>query len=84
MTCFLNILGIVDGVGGSVKRMVYQDIMAGKRCTDASDFVNLIQDRNSSILIEELLISEIEGAQKALELLFDNVKAVPNIQKVHS
>ncbi len=79
-----SISSIVDGVGGSVKRMVYQDVMAGKRCTNASDFVHLIQNRNTSIIIEELLINEIKGAEQALSLLFDKVKAVPNIQKVHS
>ncbi|CAF1529237.1 unnamed protein product [Adineta ricciae] len=42
------------------------------------------KDKNNSIIIEELLVSEIQGAQKALNLLFDNVRAVPNIQKIHS
>jgi len=64
--------------------MAYQNVMAGKRCTNASDFVHLIQHKNTSIIIEELLTSEIEDTRPVLDLLFDNVKAVPNIQKIHS
>ncbi|CAF4475622.1 unnamed protein product, partial [Rotaria socialis] len=73
-----------DGIGGSVKRMIYQDVMSGKRCTNANDFTCLIQARNTPIIIEELSTSDIEDAVKNLKLLFENVKAVPNIQKLHS
>ncbi len=75
---------MVDGVGGTVKRMVYHDVMAGKTCRNASDFAHLIQARDTSIIIEELLVNDIKNAEKELISLFDNVKAVPNIQKIHS
>jgi len=75
---------VVDGVGGTVKRMVYHDCMAGKKCRNASDFAHLIQARDTSIIIEELLVNDIKNAEKELISLFDNVKCVPNIQKVHS
>ena len=75
---------VVDGIGGNVKRMVYQDVMSGKRCTNANDFTRLIQARNTPIIIEELLTADIEDAVENLQLLFENVKAVPNIQKLHS
>lgn len=80
----MSVLGVVDGIGGVVKRMVYQEVMIGKRCKNANDFVRLIEQKNTSILIEELLTSEIKHGRENLELLFDKVKAVPNIQKVHS
>jgi hypothetical protein len=64
--------------------MIYQDVMAGKKCRNATDFVRLIQDKNTPIIIEELLATEIEDAYETLKSLFDNVKPVPNVQKVHS
>ncbi|CAM4825614.1 unnamed protein product [Rotaria magnacalcarata] len=73
-----------DGIGGSVKRMIYQDVMSGKRCTNAADFTRLIQERDTPIIIEELLTTDIEDAAENLKFLFENVKAVPNIQKLHS
>jgi hypothetical protein len=58
--------------------------MVGKRCKNANDFLNLIKGKNTSIYIHELLNSDIEHAVESLGLLFDNVKAVPDIQKIHS
>ncbi|CAF1187211.1 unnamed protein product, partial [Didymodactylos carnosus] len=75
---------VVDGIGGTVKRMVYEDIMAGKKCKNAGDFVRLIKDKSTPIIIDELLTSEIEYAEMNLKQLFEQVKPVPNIQKVHS
>ncbi|CAF2062197.1 unnamed protein product, partial [Rotaria magnacalcarata] len=75
---------VVDGIGGSVTRMVYQDVMAGKHCHNASDFVALIRDKKTSIIVDELLISDIEAAHAYLTSLFQDVKTVPSIQKVHS
>jgi hypothetical protein len=54
----------VDGVGGSVKRMVYHDVMAGKKCRNPSDFVRLIQDRNKSIIIGELFLLKLKILKK--------------------
>ncbi len=75
---------MVDGLGGTVKRIVYQEVMVGKKCKNASDFLNLVKEKDTSIYIHELLNSEIEHAYESLGLLFDNVKAVPDIQKVHA
>ncbi|CAM4901604.1 unnamed protein product [Rotaria socialis] len=61
--------------------MVYQDVMAGKQCHNASDFVALIRDKKTSIIVDELLISDIEAAHEYLTSLFQDVKAVPSIQK---
>ncbi|CAM4950461.1 unnamed protein product [Rotaria socialis] len=58
--------------------------MSGKRCTNAADFTRLIQARDTPIIIEELLTTDIEDAAENLKFLFENVKAVPNIQKLHS
>ena len=64
--------------------MVHQDVMIGKRCRSANDFVKIIQDKHTPIIIDELLVSEIENSYKTLSSLFNDVKPVPNIQKIHS
>ena len=63
---FAKHCSVVDGIGGTVKRMVYQDVMAGKRCRNAKDFVNLIRQKNSSIITDGLSKSEIQHGSKDL------------------
>ncbi|CAF1431743.1 unnamed protein product, partial [Adineta steineri] len=58
--------------------------MSGKRCRNAKDFLHLIEQKNSLIIIDELSPDEIELGRDELGLVFNQVKAVPNIQKVHS
>jgi len=71
-------------LGGTVKRMAYQEVMAGKRCNNATDFLNLVKQKDTSIFIDELKINDIEHSREILDPLFSNVKPVPDIQKVHS
>ena len=75
---------MVDGLGGTIKRMVYQEIMSGKRCKNAVDSLTLIKQKTTSVFIDELLMNEIEDAHIALGQLFSNIRSVPDIQKVHS
>ncbi|CAF2588410.1 unnamed protein product [Rotaria sp. Silwood2] len=63
--------------------MVYQDVMVGKRCENASDFVQLIRDKNIPMIVDQLLISEIDDTGENRTALYDNVKTAPNIQKIH-
>ena len=81
---YIRFSGVVDGLGGTVKRSVYQEIMTGKRCKNAADFLNLIKQKSTSVFIDELSTNEIQDAHKTLGPLFSNVKPVPDIQKVHS
>lgn len=76
--------GVVDGLGGTIKRMVHQAILSGQVCRNAQDFVTIARSKTTVIHVEEILESEVEGAQEELEEMFNNVKAVPGIQKVHS
>jgi len=64
--------------------MVYQEVMAGKRCTSSKDFVQIIEQKSNVIVIDELSKSDINHGRDSLRVLFDEVKPVPNIQKVHS
>lgn len=58
--------------------------MVGKRCRNAKDFVSLIQQKNSPVIVNGLSGNEIEDGYNDLQLLFNSVKPVPDIQKVHS
>ena len=74
----------MDGLGGTIKRMVYQEIMTGKRCKNAADFLILIKQKDTSVFIDELPTNEIQDAHETFGPLFSNVRPVPGIQKVHS
>ena len=76
--------GVVDGIGGSVKRMVYQDVMVGETCRCAKDFIRLIKNKSTAFIIEELSTSVIKDAHVKLKNLFDSAKPIPNIQQLHS
>ena len=74
----------MDGLGGTIKRMVYQEIMSGKRCKNAVEFLTFIKQKTTSVFTDELLMNEIEDAHITLRQLFFNVRSVSDIQKVHS
>ncbi|CAF1144765.1 unnamed protein product [Didymodactylos carnosus] len=62
--------------------MMFEDVMVGKKDKDASDFVRLIEDKNTSILTDELLNSEVEAAEQLRQSLSENVKPVPSVLTV--
>ena len=74
----------MDRLGGTVKRIVYQEMLCGKRYKNAVDFLTLIKHKTTSVFIDELLMNEIEDAHITLGQLFSNVRSVSDIQKVHS
>ena len=74
----------MDGLGGTIKRMVYEEIMSGKRCKNTVDFLTLIKQKTASVFIDELLMNEIGDAHITLGQLFSNVRPVSDIEKVHS
>lgn len=74
----------MDGLGATVKRLVHQQILTGKDCRNAADFLSLAQSKTQSIQIQELAPSEIEGSEEELQQFFANTRGVPGIQKIHS
>jgi hypothetical protein len=51
-----------------------------KKMQNANDFLQLIEPKNASIIIDESLTSKTEDSRNTLKLLIDNVKAVPDKQ----
>ncbi len=51
--------GVVKAVGGIVKRMVRQEIMTKKQCRSATDFANIAKTEMKTIILDEILHSDI-------------------------
>ncbi|CAF1442485.1 unnamed protein product, partial [Didymodactylos carnosus] len=76
--------GVVDGIGGTVKRMVWQEMMTKKQCKTAADFVRLAKSKTNTIILCEMAQGAIDASEQKLKQLFDGTKAVRNTQKLHN
>ena len=75
--------GIVDGVGGTLKRLVWLEIMAGKRCSSAEDFVKICQEKTKTISVIFVQQAQFDITESMLEKAFSNIVNLPGIQKQH-
>jgi hypothetical protein len=76
--------GVVDGIGGSVKRLVWSAILAGGVCRSAEDFIKLAKKKTKKIILIEILRSDIDDSKTKLENLFKTAKCIPETLKMHS
>ncbi|CAF1573778.1 unnamed protein product [Adineta ricciae] len=76
--------GVVDGIGGSLKRLVYLAILSGLQCKSAADFVKIGRSKTAIISIDEIEQHEIDDSKTQLEHIFKSVKPVPETKKIHS
>ncbi|CAF0950722.1 unnamed protein product [Didymodactylos carnosus] len=76
--------GVVDGIGGILKRLVWSEMMAGKRCTSASDFVQICNEKTKIIIAGEITNAQIDVTIAKLSHMFDQTCSVPVIRKQHS
>ncbi|CAF4243574.1 unnamed protein product [Rotaria sp. Silwood2] len=77
--------GAVDGVGGTVKRLVWKGVMA-KQCTvrnakNFAHYANAITKNINIILVNE---QDIKSHSALLDQRWNNIKAIPNTLKIHS
>ncbi|CAF4499224.1 unnamed protein product, partial [Didymodactylos carnosus] len=75
---------VVDGIGGTVKRMIWQEMMTKKQCKTAADFVPLAKSKTNIIILCEMAQGAIDASEQKLKQLFDGTKAVRNTQKLHN
>ena len=75
---------MVDGVGGSLKRLVYLAILSGLKCKSAADFVRIGRSKTTTICIDEIEQRKIDDSKAQLEHIFQSVKPVPDTKKIHS
>ncbi len=69
--------GVVDGIGGNTKRMVWKQILTKKdKCENAADFVNIAKTKTKAIIIEEITQNDIDKSTTQLQTFFTNTKSV--------
>jgi hypothetical protein len=76
--------GVVDGIGGTVKRLVWSAILAGEICRSANDFIQIAKKKTNKIILVETTEDVIQNSKNTLENIFKNIKTVPETQKMHS
>lgn len=76
--------GVVDGIGGTVKRLVWSAILAGGGCRSAEDFIALAKKKTQKIILIEITRNDIDSSKTELENLFRTAKSIPETLKMHS
>ena len=76
--------GVVDGIGGLVKRLVWSGILAGEVYRSAEDFIKTALKKTKKIILIEITKNDIDKSKTNLENLFKTAKTVPETLKTHS
>ncbi|CAM4907459.1 unnamed protein product [Rotaria socialis] len=75
--------GVADGIGGSIKRLVYRSILSGQICTSATDFINIGRSKTNNIELYVINQYQIDNAKKQLETIFQSLKSITETKKIH-
>ena len=75
--------GVVDGIGGVVKRLVWSAILGGEMCRSAEDFIKLVQKKTNKVILVEITRNDIDNSRIKLENIFKTAKTVPETLKIH-
>jgi hypothetical protein len=75
--------GVVDAIGGTVKRMVWQEIMTKKQCKTAADFVLIAKSKTNTIILHEITQAAIDTSEQKLQQIFNDTRSVRDTQKLH-
>lgn len=76
--------GVVDGIGGTVKRTVWRYIRSEKcHVTTPQDYAALAKQLCSNVQIEFIAKSEIDQQSAFLDVKWEGVMAVPLTHRVH-
>jgi len=76
--------GVVDGIGGVVKRLVWSAILAGQVFRSVEDFIKIAKKKTNKIILFEITKSDIDNSKAKLENIFQRVKTVSETLKLHS
>ncbi|CAF4225042.1 unnamed protein product, partial [Rotaria sordida] len=69
--------GVVDGIGGSVKRIVWQQILTKKdKCENAADFINIAKTKTKATIIDEITQEDIDKSKAQLQAFFSKTLSV--------
>ena len=75
--------GVVDGTSGTLKRLVWMEIMAGVRCSSAKDFVTICNQKTKAITVAMVQQAQFDTTKAMLVDTFTVIPGLPKIQKQH-
>lgn len=75
--------GAVDGVGGSVKRLVWRLVKARKETVATAEDFFQVAKRHSKTTILQVNVPEVTKNRAFLDQHWETVRGVPGLQKVH-
>ncbi len=75
--------GIVDGIGGTVKRVVWKECMTGHVIDTAEDFVKCAGAKCPNIIVKFISSAEIESHRDELDMRWKGISSLPNTQAIH-
>ncbi|CAF1275201.1 unnamed protein product [Rotaria sordida] len=75
--------GVVDAIGGTVKRLVWQEILTKQQCKTATSFVLLAKNKTNTIILHEITQAAIDASEQKLQQIFNATRSVRDTQKLH-
>ena len=76
--------GVVDGIGGTVKRLVWSAVLAGGSCRSAEDFIKIARNKTNKINLFEITKADVDYSKVKLENIFKTTISIPQTLKMHS
>ena len=76
--------GVVDGIGGTVKRLVWSAVLAGGSCRSAEDFIKIARNKTNKINLFEITMADVDYSKVKLENIFKTTISIPQTLKMHS
>ncbi|CAF1021678.1 unnamed protein product [Adineta ricciae] len=76
--------GVVDGIGGSAKRLVWSAVLVGEVCRATEYFVKIAKKQTKKIILIGITADAIDCSKVQLENIFKTVKSIPETLKMHS
>lgn len=70
-------------IGGQVKRMAWMPAKSGKKIQSATEFCNIVSNKNIQIIVKEVAHIEIDEGKKYLEKRFEHLAPIPAPNGVH-
>ena len=73
--------GIVDSIGGSLKRFVWMEIVTGVICSSAKEFIDMCRRKARTIIVNFVQQAQFDATRITLENSFNKVSGVPDVRQ---
>ncbi|ESO89794.1 hypothetical protein LOTGIDRAFT_164827 [Lottia gigantea] len=75
--------GVVDGIGGSVKRSVWRRVLCGEVSKSAEDVADLAKKVNPNVIISYITKDTIEQTKTTLDERWRLISTIPGTHNIH-